>query len=391
MQSREFVFLMALMTSFIALSIDAMLPALGQISQDLEIHHKNDRQLIISVLFLGLAMGMLIYGPISDSTGRKPPVYAGLMIFLIGTLFCIYASDFKALLLGRFLQGVGAAGPRIVAMAIIRDQFTGSAMARIMSLILSVFIIVPVIAPMLGQIILSMSGWREIFFLLFVLAVVGFLWFAMRQSESLLPIDRVPLSLGNIFLAVKETVQHRTVLAYSVASGFIFAAFLGYLNSSQQILQELYQLGSQFPYYFGLLAISLGLATYINSRLVMRYGMHRLSRLALLWLSVTSIIFAGFSWYITGRPDFWILMVYLLVVFFCIGILFGNLNSLAMEPVGHIAGTASAVISFYSTLSGLLIGGLIGRLYNETVLPLVAGFAILGLLALLMMYWAETE
>jgi DHA1 family bicyclomycin/chloramphenicol resistance-like MFS transporter len=385
----EFVTLMALLISLVALSIDAMLPALPEIGRDLGVERGNDNQLIISVLFLGLAAGQLIYGPLSDSTGRKPAIYLGLVLFILGCLLSIFATSFTVMLAGRFLQGIGAGGPRIVIVALVRDCYEGRAMARIMSFVMAVFILVPALAPALGQIILIVAHWRAIFVSFLVLAVTAFAWFALRQPETLTEDRRKPFSPRGIGLAVVETCKNRIAFGYTVAAGLIFGAFIGYLASAQQIFQELYGLGRLFPVYFAVLALSIGSASYVNARLVMRFGMRFLSDRALLVLCGFSAVSFLAAFALSGQPPLWALMAYLMIAFFCIGILFGNFNSLAMQSVGHIAGVAAAVVGSLTTFISLALGTTIGQAYNGTVLPLVGGFALLGLGSLGVMRWAE--
>ena len=385
----EFVALVALMTSMVALSIDAMLPALTTIGAELGARQANDAQLILSALFLGLALAQMIYGPLSDSVGRKPAIYLGFALFIAGCLLSALATSFNAMLVGRFLQGIGAAGPRIVTIAIVRDQYEGRAMARIMSSVMAVFILVPALAPGLGQIILLVASWRAIFGMFLGVAVIAVVWFALRQPESLLPARRASFSLRRIAGAVREVCAHRVALAYTIAAGLIFGALVGYLTSAAQIFQGQYGLGERFPLYFAVLALAIGLASYVNSRLVMRYGMTLLSGAAVTGLAGLSLGFFGIALAAAGDPPLWSLMAYLVPAFFCMGILFGNFNALAMEPLGHVAGVAASVIGSLTTFISLLLGTLIGRSYDGTVLPLVGGFAILGLAAAALMRWAE--
>lgn len=385
----EFVVLMALLISLVALSIDAMLPALSEIGGELGVQRSNDSQLVVSGLLLGLAAGQLIYGPLSDSVGRKPAIYGGLVLFVIGCVLSIASWNFSAMLAGRFLQGLGAAGPRIVTIALVRDQYEGRAMARIMSLVMAVFIIVPAIAPALGQGVLLFAHWRMIFVILLLLALVAFIWFGLRQKETLAASLRRPLSLRGIAKGVLETLAERCALGYTLAAGLIFGAFVGYLNSAQQIFQELFALGEQFPLYFGALALAIGGASYLNARLVMRHGMRPLSWRALQVLSGLSLVYFGVAYVAAGQPPLWTLMVWGITAFFCMGILFGNFNAMAMESMGHIAGVAAAVVGSLTTVISLILGTWIGQIYDGTVLPLVGGFTVLGVGALLVMHWTE--
>lgn len=386
---REFVALMALLISLVALSIDAMLPALPQIGTDLGVAERNHYQLVISVLFLGMAIGQLLYGPVSDSTGRKPAIYAGLAVFLLGCVLSVFATSFAVMLAGRFLQGLGAAGPRIVVVALVRDQHAGRAMARIMSFVMAVFILVPALAPALGQAILALAHWRAIFASFLALAVIAFAWFALRQPETLPRERRRPLRLGSIAAAVVETCRNRRAFGYTLAVGLIFGAFVGYLTSAQQVFQDHYGVGELFPAYFAVLALSIGGASLVNGRLVMRFGMRTLSRLALWGASGLAAVFLAVTVAAAGHPPFWAFMTFFVAAFFCIGILFGNFNALAMEPMGHIAGVAAAVIGSLATVISLALGTVIGQAYDGTVLPLVLGFAAVGPAALAVQWWTE--
>jgi DHA1 family bicyclomycin/chloramphenicol resistance-like MFS transporter len=387
--SAEFVARVALMMSLVALSVDMMLPALPAIGADLGVRHANDSQLVLTAMFLGLASAQVVYGPLSDSFGRKPTIYVGFAIFVVGCVLSILARGLEVMLLGRFLQGIGAAGPRIVIMAVVRDQYAGRAMARIMSLAMSVFILVPILAPAIGQALLAFVHWRAIFGMLLGIAVIAFTWFALRQPETLPPERRKPLSLRGIIAAVRETFGNRAALGYTVMAGLIFGCFIGYLTSAPQIFLRLYHTGGRFALYFGLLAAFIGAAMLLNARLVMVWGMHLLCRIALAVGCTASVGFLVWVWLQGGHPPLWALMAYLAVVFFCNGILFGNFNAMALEPLGHIAGVASAVVGSLTTFISLTLGTLIGRSFDGTVLPLVGGFAVLGLGALAVMRWAE--
>jgi DHA1 family bicyclomycin/chloramphenicol resistance-like MFS transporter len=385
----EFVTLTALIISLVALSIDVMLPALQQIGGELGAPRANDAQLVITALFVGLALGQVFFGPLSDSVGRKPAIYAGLLLFIIGCLMSILATDFTVMLAGRVLQGLGAAGPRSVTVALVRDQYEGRAMARVMSLVMAVFIMVPALAPGIGQIILAIAHWRAIFGFMLAVAAVSLVWFALRQPETLAPERRARFSLGRILLAVRETCTSRVAFGYTLSSGLIFGAFVGYLNTAQQIFQIQYGLGALFPLYFGALALAIGGASLVNARLVLRHGMRRISAWALGLLTGLSLAFLVLAYTMAGAPPLWGLMAYMSATFFCIGMLFANFNALAMEPLGHIAGVGAAVIGSLTTLISLILGTAIGQAYDGTVLPLIAGFALLGLAAIAVMRWIE--
>ena len=357
----EFVVLMALIVSMVALSIDAMLPALPDIANDLGVSRLNDSQYVITVFFAGMAFGQILFGPLSDSVGRKPAIISGMLLFAAGCVLSILADSFWQMLLGRFLQGLGAAGPRIVSIAVVRDRYKGREMARVMSFIMTVFILVPVFAPALGQGILLLADWQYIFFMFLALALFVGSWFWWRQPETLAPEARQRLSLARLLIDIRGIVRNRAALGNSFTMGL----------------------------YFGILACAIGFASLVNARLVMRLGMRRLSSIALAVICLLSFPFLAYAWIEGGRPPFYLLMAYLLVVFFFFGILFGNLNALAMEPLGHIAGLGSSVIGFISTLISVVFGVVVSDAYDGTVLPLVAGFALLSLLAMPVFRWSE--
>ena len=373
----EFVALMAFAMSLVALSIDAMLPAFPDMAQDLQVIAANDIQLVVSLLFIGLAIGQLFYGPLSDSIGRKPAIYIGFVLFILGSLLSMAASDFSTMLAGRMLQGIGAAGPRTVAVALIRDRFHGSEMARVMSFIMTVFILVPIFAPALGQAILLLAGWRAIFGVFIVLALATLVWLSLRQPETLPKDQRRHFTLKNITAAFHEVLMSRLAMVYTLVAGCVSGAFLSYLNTSQQIFQVQYDQGKLFPLYFGILAVSVGFAALLNSALVMRYGMHALVHRALLLMMAFSWLFLAIVWACAGHPPLWLFMAICLALFFCIGILFGNLNSIAMEPLGHVAGTAAAVIGSITTLLAVVLSYLVGQAYDGTLFPLALAFVSL--------------
>ena len=385
----EFVALMASLTALVALSIDMVLPSLPAIGVSLGVARANDNQLVVSLLFLGFGIGQFFYGPFSDTAGRKPAAFLGLLVFTAGCSLALLSQTFPMMLAGRLLQGIGVAGPRTITIALIRDRFEGREMARVMSLVTAVFILVPIIAPALGQALLGMFGWRSIFVVYLVMGLITSIWFGLRQEETLPAARRLPFSLARLASAVRQVVTSRVAVGYTVAAGFVFGAFLGYLTSAQQILQEEYALGARFPLYFSMLAVAIGGASLANARLVLRYGMRPLSRLALWGILALSIAFTIFSVVAGGHPPLAMLMAYLMASFFGIGLLFGNLTTMAMQPLGAIAGTGSAVVGATSMLISLTLGTVIGQIYDGTVLPLVGGFAVLSLCSLAAAWWAE--
>ncbi|GJM40668.1 MAG: MFS transporter [Ardenticatenaceae bacterium] len=385
----EFVIIVSLMMALTALSIDAMLPALAQIGADLQVQAANDRQLIISVIFLGLAIGQLFFGPLSDSVGRKSAIYGGLLLFMVGSLLSMVAVNYPMMLAGRFLQGLGVSSPRAVGLALVRDQFVGREMARVMSFVMTVFILIPMLAPSMGQAILRFSGWRAIFGSFLLLSAIVLVWFARRQPETLPLEKRVPFTASKVLKATQDVIKNRLSFGYTVTAGFISGAFIGYLNSAQQIFQEQYELGTLFPLYFSVIALSMGLASLLNSRLVMSLGMRLLVRGALLSIVLLSAVALGGMFFFIEQVPLWLFMTYLMLTLFCVGVLFGNLNSLAMEPLGEIAGVGAAIVGSLSTLISALLGTWIGQSYNGTLFPLILGLGVLAGLSIFVVRWAE--
>ncbi len=387
----EFVPLIALLMSLVALAIDAMLPALPAIGHDLGAPRPNDAQFVITSLFLGLGLGQMLFGPLSDRIGRKPAIHVGLVLFMAGCLVSIFASTFEAMIAGRILQGIGVAGPRIVTVALVRDQYEGRRMARLMSFTMAVFILVPTVAPALGQGILWLGGWRAIFTTFFAIAAVAFAWFALRQPETLPGARRRPFSPRVIGQGVLEVLRIRAALGYTLATGFVFAPFVAYLSSAQQIFQEAYGTGALFPVWFGVLALAIGCASLVNGRLVMKHGMRRIARAATVSITLVSVVAWALTLAFEGLPPFWLFMAYLLVIFLCMGLLFGNLNALAMEPLGHIAGVGAAVVASLSTFISVPLGALVGQSFDGTMYAQIGAFAIFGAGTFAAIGWAEGE
>ncbi len=383
---KEFVALMAFSMSLVALCTDGILPAFPEIASDLQVQNLNNVQLVISVLFVGLSIGMLFYGPLSDSFGRKPAMYVGFAIFICGSLMSLLAEDFPTMLAGRFLQGLGAAGPRTIATALIRDRFHGSAMAKVMSFIVTFFVLVPIISPSLGQLILLVSSWRGIFAAFLLLAAVNLVWLILRQPETLPVHRRAPFTLRRVAERFKQVLSNRQAMGYTLISGCVFGALVGYLNVSQQVFGVLYGLGAKFPLYFALIAFSIGVASLINSQIVMRFGMRRVAQIALWGLMLLSLCLLSLTWWYDGLPPLWFFMANMMVLFFFIGILFGNMNSLAMEPLGRVAGTGAAVLGSISTLVGVFLGYFIGLAYDASLYSMAEGFTLLSIVSVVIMH-----
>jgi MFS transporter, DHA1 family, multidrug resistance protein len=386
---REFVTLLAVMISITALSIDMMLPALPEIGQDLRVGHANDVQLVVSVLLFGMGIGQLIFGPLSDSFGRKPVIISGFVIYIIGCLLSIFSNRIEVMVVGRMIQGIGTGGPRTAIIALVRDQYGGRAMARIMSVVMAIFIVVPAIAPALGQAVLLTTNWRAIFGVLMIQGIVVLTWFTIRQPETLSRNDRIPFSSRRILDGVRGVCKNRLSMGYTLASGFIAGVLMSYLSSAQQIFQEVYDLGREFPIYMAALALFVGGASYFNSRIVMRFGMRLLSQRAVLLFVALTTIYLAVTYQMDGRTPLWLMMAFFAPSFFCMGILFGNLSAIAMEPLKDMAGIGAAIVGSLSNFISSSLGAIVGRYYDGSTMPLACGFVILGLLTAVAMRWAE--
>ncbi len=378
----ELVTLMALMVSLTALSIDAVLPLLSVAGADLGVSDANQTQYVIGFLLLGLTLGQLIYGPLADSFGRKLSIYIGLSIFIIGSLLSYNANSYEWMLVGRVLQGFGAAAPRVSSVAILRDLFSGREMARVLSFIMAVFIFVPVVAPALGEAILVLSHWRMIFALFILIALIISVWMSLRLPETLTEENRHSFSFADIYKSITLVLTNTQTLGHTFSAGLVFGCLIGYLNCARQIFQDYYDTGHLFVLYFSFSALSVGVASLVNSSIVRKYGMHRISRLALILMIVLALLFLPVTLLQPASTPFTGFMLYSIFTFFCLGLLFGNLNAMAMEPMGHLAGVASSVIGALTSAISLLVGTLLGQLFNMTLVPLISGFLILSLLAL---------
>ncbi|WP_158972658.1 multidrug effflux MFS transporter [Paraglaciecola sp. L3A3] len=385
----EFVALMALMTSIVALSIDAMLPALHQIGVDLGIQDPQQTHLIVSLFFLGMAFGQLFYGPLSDDKGRRYAILHGLLIFALGTLVCMFAESLTVLLIGRVIQAFGVSGPRIATLAVIRDKFEGEAMARVMSFIMMVFILVPMLAPSFGQAILLWLSWRYIFASFLLIGLIIGVWFFVRQAETLPKEMREPFSWAKLWQSSKFILTHKVVMFYTISSGVIFGAFLAYISSSQTLFQQIYDTGEMFPMYFALLSFSIGLASFINGTLVMRLGMRKLCTWAMLGWMIFSTLLAALCFANDGIPPLWQFVSVLFCDFFCIGILFGNINSMAMQPLGKMAGLGAAIIGSLSSVFSVPTAVFIGSFIHTTITPVALGFVAFGCISFILYWYAD--
>jgi DHA1 family bicyclomycin/chloramphenicol resistance-like MFS transporter len=377
----EFVALMAALMSIVALSIDALLPALPQVGESLGVTDPSKNQLLITMIFLGLGFGQLIFGPLSDSFGRKPMVYCGFLLFIIASIICVTTKSFEMMIFGRILQGIGLSAPRTISIAMIRDTFSGDYMAKIMSIVVMVFILVPVIAPTLGQFLLHFYNWESIFYLNLIVGVFIMFWFWKRQPETLIKAKRIKFTPRLFIDGTIEFLKHKQSVAFTLISGFITGSFIVYLSTSQHIFEQQYHLADKFPYIFASLAIAIGLSTFLNSRFVVRFGMWKIAYYGTIGYVIISLLYVVLFW--SGiNPSIEVLLGFFALQFFAIGFLFGNLRSLAMQPLGHIAGIGAAINGFVSTVMAVPIANYIGSFVTDSVLPLFIGFSIFGVLSL---------
>lgn len=381
----EFIALMASLMSVVALAIDAVLPALDVIGIDIGTTKLVDNQLLITMIFVGLGVGPLFFGPVSDSKGRKPIVFIGFAIFILASFICVSAKSLEWMIVGRILQGVGLSAPRTIAIAIIRDLYSGDYMARIMSFITVVFILVPIVAPLLGKFALEYYDWTGIFYMQIVMSLLVAFWFWKRQRETLLEENRIAFTKEVFINGFKEVIKQKRTIGFTLISGFIVGSFLVFLSSAQQIFQVQYGFKEEFPYIFAALAGSIGISVFLNGNIVLRFGTERLVTVSMISFFVVSLLYV-LLFYGEANPPLFILMIFMSLQFFSIGFIFGNLRAMAMEPVGHVAGIAAAITGFIATMMAVPISTYIGSFVSETVFPLFFGFLIcisIGLLILL--------
>ena len=379
----EFIALMGVMFATIAFSIDAMLPALPEIAAELSPEAPNNAQLILTSFVIGMGAGTLVAGPLSDAFGRRSIIFLGAGLYVIGALLAYVAPSLELILAARVLQGLGAAGPRIVSLAMVRDLYAGREMARVVSFAMLVFMAFPAIAPLIGAGIIAAFGWRAIFlaFLLFSFVSIG--WLALRQPETLPAPERRALNPTTIRASAIEVLRHRQVMLSTVIQILIFGMLFGTLSSVQPVFDITYGRGDSFPLWFGGIAIISAGPPLINAALVVRLGMRPLIRAALgaqviLSLLALAIFLSGL---LPGDSSFWIFLIWTAAMFAATSFTLGNLNALGLEPMGHIAGMASSVMGAISTLFGASLGAIVGLFFNGTPVPLVGAVSVFSIIA----------
>jgi MFS transporter, DHA1 family, multidrug resistance protein len=381
----EFIALVASLFAIIALSIDAMLPALPQIAAEMSPDFPNKAQLVITSFVFGMGLGTLFTGPLSDSFGRKPVIITGSVLYICASIAAYFANSLELLLISRVLMGLGAAGPRTAATALVRDLFEGRAMAQVMSFVMMVFMLVPAVAPLMGQAVAHVAGWKAIFLVYIVFAVVTALWLALRQAETLPKSARRKLNAAALLASTRELLSHRVVVISIAMQTLTLAALFATLSSMQGIFEQRFDRAESFPLWFALIALCSAFANVINAKTVVKYGMRRLIGIGYMSLvCITGVLVAvKLLGLLPESMAFGVHVFWTISIFGAMGLQMGNLNALAMEPVGHIAGLAASVISATSTVASVLLAIPVGLAFDGSEIPLMVGVLVFNVLALL--------
>jgi len=387
MHPREFITFIAALMAVNALGVDLMLPALADIGHDLAITAANHRQWVITVYMVGFGAGQLVYGPLADCYGRRPILIATLIGFVAASVFAASSATFGALLFARLLQGLMSASTRVLAVAIVRDGASGRQMARTMSVAQMIFFLVPILAPTLGQGLLAFGPWRFIFYALGAFAAFVLAWVLVRVPETLPEARRVAISMTNLRSSYRLTLTNRFSVGYAIAASLTFGGIIAFVSSAQQIFVDEFGAGEQFTLLFAICAGAMGIASFMNSQLVERLGTRLISQSALLGLITLSVIHLIVIY--TGSESLTSYMILQALSMTCIGLCGSNFGSMAMEPVGHIAGTASSVQGFITSIGAVLVGSAIGQSYAGTTAPLAIGYLCIGVAVLAIVYVIE--
>lgn len=383
----EFIALMAALMALNALAIDVMLPALPYMGEALGVTSENERQFVISSYMLGMGIAVLAFGPLTDRFGRRAPLLVGMGIYIVAALAAVFAPSFAILLALRFIQGMGAASVRVISTAVVRDRYSGREMAEVMSLTFMVFMAIPIIAPGIGQVILLVGEWHYIFIFMGLLAAAFWIWSFIRLPETLPVSQRRPLSFGAVVDGFRIVFSNRVAISYGLAGTFLFGALFGFISSAQQIYVDIFGLGVYFPVAFAAVAALMAVSSFTNSRIVRRFGMRRMSHGAMLVFTLVSGIWLAFA--LSGFLPLWLFFPLLAIIMFCFGWAASNMNSLSMEPLGAVAGTAAAVFGFIQTVGGALIGSYTGQHFDGTTVPAATGYFLMGVLGLICILVAE--
>ena len=386
MRFGEFIALLALLFATVAFSIDAMLPVLGVIGAELSPPDPGRAQLVITVFVLGLGLGTFLSGPLSDRFGRKPVILCGIAVYMTAATVAALSKNLEVLLAARFVQGLGAAAPRVVSQALVRDLYVGRQMARVMSIAMAIFVLVPAVAPLIGAYIAAGFGWRAIFWSFLVFGILSGTWLALRQPETLAPENRRSLRAADLWEALREVLGNGRVRLFLAALALSFAPMFAWLASVALIFEETFDRGPEFPYWFALVAVLSAPASLINAKLVIRLGMQRLVAVALSAQIASALVFLIMVQ--LGSVGFAAFVIFMWLQFFSIGLIFGNLNALALEPLGHVAGMATSVMGGVSTMLAAIIATPIARAFDGTAGPLAMGAFLCAGLALGCMWLA---
>jgi DHA1 family bicyclomycin/chloramphenicol resistance-like MFS transporter len=374
MRFPEFVAIVASIMALNPLAMDMMLPALPNIGASFGISDGNYLQSVLSVFLLGFGVGQFVMGPLSDRFGRRPVLLGGMVLYGLASLLALFTRSFEMLLVARALQGLGTAATRVIATSIVRDCYAGRRMASVMSLVMMIFVAVPIVAPSFGQAVMVGGQWRGIFVVLMAYGLLALLWSALRLPETLPLGERKPLTIGQVLDSFRQTITNRQTIGYALAAAGVQGTLFGYVFSSEQVFTEIYHLGHYFPLAFATIAIGIALAGFLNSRLVIRLGMRVISHTALV---IYALVAAGML--VAASTHMLPLALYMALsalALFTFGLMMSNFTALAMEPQGHIAGTASSLYGSITTLTGIGIGVTLGQLYDGTLLPFAIGSLI---------------
>nr|WP_294846190.1 multidrug effflux MFS transporter [uncultured Sphingomonas sp.] len=384
---KETIVLLAGLMALNAFAIDAMIPALPAIGAELGVEQENRRQLVVIGYMLGFGVGQIFWGPLADRFGRKPILAIGVAMYVAFALLCGFASSFPMLIAGRVAMGVSAAVTRVLAVAMVRDLFEGEAMARIMSLIFMVFMLVPVLAPNIGQAILLVAPWQAIFQVIAVYAAIMWLWSWLRLPETLHPEYRRPLRVKPILDAARHVVSDRLSLGYTLAMTAIFGGLTAYIASVQQIVFDVFQAPRLIGLTFAAVAAPMAVASWANSRVVGRYGLRRVGHIGLMMF--VAVTCAHLLLALMGMENMAVFIGMMALTMTCFAFTTSNFGTLAMTNMAEFAGTASSVQGVASTILGALIGLIIGQSFDGTQIPFLTGLAVCGSASLCLVLWTE--